>query len=125
MQSPTLTDTEEVIAPEPRLPAHSPGQSSTQVKVDVAALSHPGKVRQTNEDNFLVIRFGRFLETLLTSLPDGDIPREFGDTGYGMVVADGMGGMAAGEVASRLAIILLLNLVIDTPDWIMGRDETD
>ena len=30
--------------------------------------------------------------------------------------------MAAGEVASRLAISLLVNLVLDTPDWIMGCD---
>ena len=50
---------------------------------------------------------------------------EFGETGYGMVVADGMGGMAGGEVASRLAVTLLLDLVLDTSDWIMGRGEAD
>ena len=31
-------------------------------------------------------------------------PCDYGDDGYTMFVADGMGGMAAGEVASRLAI---------------------
>jgi protein phosphatase len=38
-----------------------------------------------------------------------------------MVVADGMGGMAAGEVASRLAIRALINLALATPDWVMMR----
>src|SRR6516225_1952970 len=125
MQPQLQTDTEEFITPDPGPQAPAPSQSSTLVKVDIAALSDPGKVRRNNEDNFLVVRYGRFLETLMTSLPDRDIPCEYGDTGYGMVVADGMGGMAGGEVASRLAITLLLNLVLDTPDWIMGQDDSD
>jgi protein phosphatase len=125
MQPQVLADTEDITVPDPTPRAPALGQSSALVEVDIAALSHPGKVRPNNEDNYLVIKFGRFLETLLTSLPEGAVPREFGDTGYGMVVADGMGGMAAGEVASRLAITLLLHLVMDTPDWIMRRDESD
>jgi len=125
MQPDTLTETDDYLPVEAEAGMPSPRPPSALVRVDLAAVSHPGKVRPNNEDNFLVVRFGRFLETLSTSLPDSDVPREFGDTGYGMVVADGMGGMAAGEVASRLAITLLLNLVLDTPDWIMGRDESD
>jgi PPM family protein phosphatase len=39
-----------------------------------------------------------------------------------MLVADGMGGMAAGEVASQLAIRTLINLVLATPDWVMARE---
>ena len=34
-----------------------------------------------------------------------------------MFVADGMGGMAAGEVASRLAITTALKLVNHSPKW--------
>ncbi len=125
MQSDTVTETADLLPPENPAEARSPGPPSRLVTVNVAALSHRGKVRPNNEDNFLVVRFGRFLETMLTSLPDGQLPGEFGDTGFGMVVADGMGGMAGGKVASRLAVTLLLNLVLDTPDWIMGRDEAD
>src|SRR5262249_27286071 len=38
---------------------------------------------------------------------------------YGLLVADGVGGKTAGEVASRLAASTLLNLILDTPDWIL------
>jgi len=125
MQPDTLPETDDYLPAAAEAGMASPRSSSALVQVDVAALSHRGKVRRNNEDNFLVVRFGRFLETLATSLADGEVPRLFEDTGYSMVVADGMGGMAGGEVASRLAIIVLLNLVLETPDWIMGRDDSD
>jgi protein phosphatase len=109
--------------------APAPGQqpptpTSSLVHVDIAGLSHPGKVRSKNEDHFLVSRFGRFLEALETNLPADQVPRRFEDDGYGMVVADGMGGHAGGEEASKLAITTLVNLVLSTPDWILRADET-
>jgi protein phosphatase len=123
MQSNLLTDTAEYPPSPPQAERDAPSPATTRIQVDLAALSHQGRVRPNNEDNFLVVRFGRFLQTVLTSLPDGQGPGNFGDTGYGMVVADGMGGMAAGEVASRLAITRLVRLVLETPDWILGWEE--
>ena len=76
--------------------------------VDVGALTHVGHVRTNNEDHFLVARATRALETMLTSLPAGDVPQRADEVNYVMVVADGMGGHAAGEVASRLAISALV-----------------
>ena len=118
MHSETSTQTLEIV------PAAGESEPAPTVEVNMAALSHQGKVRPNNEDNFLVVRFGRFLQTMLTSLPDGDVAPEHEDSGYGIAVADGMGGMAAGEVASRLAITLLVNIVLETPDWIMTRHES-
>src|SRR3954471_7948452 len=89
---------------------------SESVRADLAGRSHQGKVRPNNEDHFLIVRFGRFLQTLSSNLPDGLVPSEHTDAGYGLVVADGMGGKAAGEVASRMAITLLLEHAIATPD---------
>jgi protein phosphatase len=68
---------------------------------------------------------GRSLETLMTNLPEGVLPRSFDETAYGMLVADGMGGMAAGEVASRTALLTLVELVVNTPDWVMRMDHPD
>lgn len=104
---------------------HAPGSGSISagVEVDLAGLSDPGKVRPNNEDHFFVGRFDRNMQTLLTNLPPGYVPEHCGETAYSMLVADGMGGEAAGEVASRNAVRILVDLVLRTPDWILILDE--
>ena len=105
-------------------PAITEGQSpSSLVQVDLGGCSHPGKVRANNEDHFLVARFDRWMKVLLTNLPAGSIPDRYGETAYVLLVADGMGGAAAGEIASEIAITSLVDLVLRTPDWIMRLDE--
>lgn len=115
-----IRDTESAM---PSLPESPP--SVVPVAVDWAALSHPGLVRAVNEDHYLLVRAGRFLRTVATSLPEGVIPAEFGEVVYGIAVADGMGGETGGEVASRQAIAHLLQLVLSTPDWIIGLGEPE
>jgi PPM family protein phosphatase len=100
-----------------------PAGASALVQVDLAALSHPGLVRPNNEDHFIVARFDRSMRTLLSNLPEGEVPLRYEETVYGLLVADGVGGAVAGEVASRTAIHALVDLVIETPDWIMRLDE--
>ena len=96
---------------------------SSPVRVDVSALTHPGHVRTNNEDHFLVTRATRALETMQTSLPAGDVPERADEVNYVMVVADGMGGHAAGEVASRMAISALVSLALRHTrlDFLGGR----
>jgi serine/threonine protein phosphatase PrpC len=98
----------------------SPHFGSARVQVDLGALSHQGLVRSNNEDHYVVVRLGRMLETLLTNVPAGQLPDRAEEVGYGLLVADGIGGASAGEVASRLAITTLINLVLRTPDWIFS-----
>ena len=66
--------------------------SKARVRVDVAGLTHPGLVRANNEDHFLIARFGRSMEILQSNLPVSAIPHYSTEIGYGMVVADGIGG---------------------------------
>jgi protein phosphatase len=90
-----------------------------QVAVDLGAATHPGLVRPNNEDSYLVARADRSLETLLTNLPLGEIPAWAAERSFGLVVADGMGGHAAGEVASHLALRAVVEHVLATADWVM------
>jgi protein phosphatase len=116
-------DTVEIPVANPSSRALDSETGSAKVQVDLAATSHQGLVRSSNEDHYLVMRFGRTLETLLTSLPADQVPARSDEVGYGLLVADGIGGRAAGETASRLAISTLIALVLQTPDWVL-RDET-
>jgi serine/threonine protein phosphatase PrpC len=94
---------------------------SSSLSVELAARSHPGR-RSANEDHYLVVRLGRHLETLATSLPDGEVPARFDETGYGIFVADGMGRLGAGERASRLAISTFAHLVLHYGRWNLRVD---
>ncbi|HKB39001.1 MAG TPA: protein phosphatase 2C domain-containing protein, partial [Gemmataceae bacterium] len=97
-----------------------PETGSSQVEVDLAAVSHRGLVRENNQDHYLVVRIGRSLQTLLTNLLVDQVPTRVEEVAYGLVVADGMGGLAGGQVASQLAITTLVSLALHTPDWVLG-----
>src|SRR5690349_20267893 len=91
-----------------------PAPFSSLVAVDVFAMSDKGHVRAHNEDHFLVIRGGRAIETVMSNLGESQPGDLFEETAFGMVVADGVGGEAAGEIASRQAIYTLLGLTLHT-----------
>ena len=118
-------DVETAEFPSPQLGLALPQEASAKVHIDVAALSDKGKVRDRNEDHFYVARGGRRATTLVTNVPPADIPSQFEETAYLLVVADGMGGHAGGEVASRLAIATLINIILHAPDWIMRLDDDE
>lgn len=88
------------------------GKSHTiPTKLSVYALSDVGIVRDNNEDSFLVVD---------TLSKDGfELPaiREYSLPGACRVlmVSDGMGGAAAGEVASALAVQTVANELLCTP----------
>jgi PPM family protein phosphatase len=111
------TDTKELHRAPQRIEDKEFEFLSATVKVEFGGLSHPGKVRPINEDHYLITRLGRNQETLLTNLPAGEVALRFQEWGYAMVVADGMGGAARGEVASRLAISTLAHLGLQFGRW--------
>ncbi|MCM1451024.1 MAG: protein phosphatase 2C domain-containing protein [Clostridium sp.] len=70
------------------------------IKLKIGALTDVGLVRANNEDNYLAIPDLTVTATACDSARAFDL----GANGALMVVADGMGGMNAGEVASATAI---------------------
>jgi PPM family protein phosphatase len=99
------------------------GPPRPPVQFSFGAISDPGKVRTNNEDHYLIARLGRTFGLVSTNMPAGDLPDMLDEVAYGMVVADGMGGMAAGEKASQLAIRTGVDLVLNSPIWATRIDE--
>jgi len=97
-----------------------------RVSVSFSGLTDPGKVRGRNEDHFLIARLCKTMQVCATSLAsDGHTPLSE-EEGYLMVVADGMGGAAAGERASALAVESVEAFVQNTLKWFLhfgGREE--
>jgi protein phosphatase len=97
--------------------------SAPAVRVEIGARSHPGLVRENNEDAFLVFRIGRFLERVTSNVPEAELASRTEDTGHMMIVADGLGGHEAGDVASRSALVTTLQLILRSPRWALKLDD--
>jgi PPM family protein phosphatase len=94
---------------------------SVIVDVEFGARSRPSPVRSVANEHYLVVRTIRHQDTLMSSIPDRDLPELIDECTYGMVIADGMG--VAGEVASRFAISTLMHLAIYFGKWHLRIDE--
>lgn len=92
-------------------------------EVEIGAVTHAGHARSHNEDSYLALRVTRSLDVLSTSLPPGDLAPRLDLHGHILMVADGIGGRAAGEHASRRAIAAMIELATRVPDWILNVDD--
>ncbi|HEV8358040.1 MAG TPA: protein phosphatase 2C domain-containing protein, partial [Gemmatimonadales bacterium] len=90
-------------------------QSRGPILVSARARTDLGRTRDHNEDAFLVAD----LTARTTDLTHGG-PHRVGERGSLFLVADGMGGAAAGEVASSMAVDLIFRHLVES--W---NNETD
>jgi serine/threonine protein phosphatase PrpC len=91
------------------------------MNVELHAKSDVGRVRRGNEDNFLVLELSK--QKTWTGTDGAAAPTDLknfklGEKGLVLVVSDGMGGALAGDVASRMA-------VDSVRDMILGGDSED
>jgi protein phosphatase len=70
-----------------------------------------------------VCRLGRSLERVSSSLPESVLPPRAGEAGHILMVADGMGGAAGGEVASATALASAIRLVEAAPKWALRLED--
>lgn len=121
-----ISDADTVIMELPMVdPLQTPKPFSSLVGIDFGAHTHVGNVRTNNEDAYIIYRAGRYWEKLKTSLDARDLPDRSDEMGYGMAVADGMGGAAAGEVASNLALRVLVSLILNAAKWALKLDNPE
>ena len=76
-------------------------ESSRNIKITAFGKTDVGLIREHNEDNFLLADVDAGLKT---SSPDDNLRFTLGAKGALFLVCDGMGGAAAGEVASTMAV---------------------
>ena len=87
--------------------------------VELFAKTNVGRVRAGNEDNFLVLDLsgqGAWTGSDGEAIPDGLGRFEVGPKGVVLVVSDGMGGALAGDVASRMAVETVREMLLGAED---------
>ncbi len=92
---------------------HSHGSAARgEIQLRLFARTDVGQIREHNEDNFLVADLTRRSRGLLESNRSAAL----GSNGSLFAVCDGMGGAAAGEVASQLAVDIIYERMIEGLD---------
>ena len=92
------------------------------MKVEIASVSDRGTARPYNDDHYLVLRVGRTQDTLATSLSSADVPADFEEHAYAMLIADGLGEGGSGSVASRVALSTIAHMALDHGRWNLRVD---
>src|SRR3989440_3672203 len=93
-------------------------RSPKPVRIQVSAKTDLGKTRDHNEDRFLVADLTRGEAPLQAPVREHDV----GERGTLLIVADGMGGAAAGELASQMAADSIYDQMVRT--WRSEKEAT-
>src|SRR5688572_2817171 len=83
----------------------APDRKPRDDEIDIFGITHPGRVRKDNQDQFLVCALRKEAVVQLTSLPDTDHLTPGSErVALLMMVADGVGAGTRGAEASRIAL---------------------
>ncbi len=104
----------------------SPNRTPRDDEVDVFGLTHLGKVRKTNQDNFLICSLHKQMRVYYTSLPEvARLPLWGERLAYLAMVADGVGSGLGGGEASRHTIEVVAQYVAGSMHCYYTADATD
>jgi protein phosphatase len=97
---------------------------SPPLSVKAFGITDKGKVRTTNEDQFLIAELTKAMRVRQTSLPEPKL--QVGEErAHLFLVADGMGGHRAGERASALAVVAIEQFTLNTFKWFLGSSSAE
>jgi protein phosphatase len=94
-------------------------------EIDVYGLTHAGKVRKDNQDHFLICSLTGGIAVHHTSLPTSGHWPGAERLAFLAMVADGVGGSAMGEEASRLAVAGITEYVTQSMYCYYSTDSTN
>ena len=107
----------------PALPAADVHGGGAAPRVDCHGASHVGRVRERNEDRFAIVALHHAARLVQSNLEEGDVFRRLSrPTAHVFVAADGVGGAAAGDQASRLAVGTVVEYLSEVANCYQGTD---
>ena len=93
-------------------------------QMDCFGLTDPGLKRPTNQDHYLIADLNKSMRIHDTSLTLDSETRVYGGSqGKLLIVADGMGGEAAGERACTIAVDQVTTYVLNSLSWCFRLEE--
>lgn len=114
-----------MTAPQQTATAQAAGRKPRDDEIDVFGLTHPGKVRDNNQDHFLIASLRKRMEVHLTSLPGTEALAGNERLSFLAMVADGVGGGPKGEEASRIATEAITRYVTECTQCYYAADAWD
>ena len=94
-------------------------------QIDLYGISHPGRVRAENQDQYLIASLHKTMMVHHSSIPEEHLGRLTSDSrGFVFLVADGVGGGPAGQLASGTALTAIVDYVIHAMDLYLDIDES-
>jgi protein phosphatase len=125
MKDASELDTAEFFLPLSSFDTKRPQPFSSEIKVEFGAVTDKGKKRLNNEDAFVIFRTGRYWQKIMSHIQKDTLPDRHEENAYAMAVADGMGGLAAGEVASSMVLTTMVNLMLSSVKWALKLDNPE
>ena len=120
MQSPATTE----VRPSQQNGAAVKPAPAPSLRIESFGATDQGRVRTSNEVQFLTATLMRALWVEQSSIPQSEM--QYGDErGHVFIVADGMGGAQAGEKASALAVGAIEQLLLNALRWLLSLDGSE
>jgi len=93
----------------------SPQRAPRNDEIDVFSVSHPGKVRKTNQDRFLLATINKHVNVVDSNLEEQErLPIGDERLAFLAMVADGVGGGTGGAEASAMTLETVMQYVNDS-----------